>query len=113
GLAGLDGGLGELDRRALSEDRVLEGGFRRRDARGRRLLAREGGVQVLLGNRLLLDERTVARHVGAVLAEIGLGLIEARASPIDDRRVLRAKEIGLGLGQLGARRLERRLVLLL
>src|ERR1700741_992714 len=104
-LPGLDSGLGELDGRALREDRVLEGGLRRRDARGRRLLAREGGVEGLLGNRLLLAERTIARDVRAVLAEIGLGLIEARAKPVDDRGVRRAKEIGLGLGLLGTCRL--------
>jgi hypothetical protein len=45
GLADSTGGLGELDLRALSEDRILQGGFRCHDARGRRLLAREGGVQ--------------------------------------------------------------------
>jgi hypothetical protein len=68
-------------------------------------------LRVLLWDRLLLDERAIACHVLTSSAQVGLGLLEVGLGPIYHRNVPGAHEIGLGLGQLRARGLERRLVL--
>src|SRR5262249_56055893 len=99
GGVGGDGGVG--------------GGRGRLEGGRRRLFARDRGVQVLLRDRLLLDERTVARHVRAILAEIGFRLFQARLGAIDDGGVLRADQIRFGLGELSIGGLERSLVLVL
>ena len=113
GLARFDGRLGELNAGALTQDGVLEPGFSRLNPGSGRLLTRDGGVQVLLRNRLLLDQRTVARNVGLVLPEISLRLIELGARTIHDRGVLGASQVGLRFGELGAGRLQRRPVFVL
>jgi hypothetical protein len=113
GLGRLDGRFGELDGRALAEDRVLERGFGTLDPGGRDLLLGDRRVQILLGNRHRLGERTIAGHVLSGLAEVGLGLIELGAGPIHHRDVPRPSQIRLRLGELRARRLQRRLVLVL
>jgi hypothetical protein len=72
----------------------------------------DGGVQILLWNRPGLGERPVAGDVLRCFLQIGLALIELGPEAIDHGDVTGAREIGLRLGELGSRRLQRRGVFL-
>ncbi len=104
-------GLGELDLGALDELGVTERRVADVHARPRDLLLGPGGVQVLLGNGPRLGERHVPGDVGLGLFQIGATLLQLGARVVHHRGVLRAREVGVGLGELGPRGLERGLVL--
>jgi len=111
GLRGLHRGLSDLDLGPLNELAVPEGRVGGLDVGRGHLLLGQRGIQVLLGNGPGLGERAVPVDVLLRLAQLGLADVHLRTSAIYDGGVPGPREIGLGLGELGARRLERRRVL--
>src|SRR6266478_1491896 len=104
-------GGGDLDLGALRELRVLERGLGPLHACRGHFLRSLACVQILLRDRPRLGQRLVAGDVTAGFVEIGLALVELGPGAIDDRDVPRPRDIGLSLGELSARGLERRRVL--
>ena len=112
GLGRLDRGIGELDLGALGELGILEGSLGPFHAGRGHFLRGLGGVQILLRDRPRLGQRPVPGDVTAGLLEIGLALVELGLGTRDDRGVPCPRGVGLGLGELSARGLERRRVFL-
>ena len=104
--------LGQLDLGPLDELTVPERCLGGLDVCHGHLFLGERHVQVLLGNGPGLDKGAVAIDVLLHLVELGVALIDAGACPVHDGGVAGPREIRLRLGDLRARGLEGRHILL-